>query len=101
MVEIDYAGEVKAGLQYPFKVIAEQGVAIRQSAVLVRTFMMLEGGVTIEHNGFPCDARSILNILMQGFRCGSHGKLTFEKSQSASVLRLVSDVISIQAVEEQ
>jgi hypothetical protein len=31
MVEIDYAGEVKAGLQYPFKVIAEQGVAIRQS----------------------------------------------------------------------
>jgi len=93
--KIDFDGEVVAGRNYRFTVVATYGLAARPTAMIVKTLQQMTGDIVMGNVCEEKNARSIMEVLTLEMYPGREGYLRFSESQPAAPLRALSDLIRI------
>lgn len=95
--KLDYDGDVVAGRNYPFTVVAELGLAARPSAIIARAIQQMTGESVMGNDVEEKNARSIMGIMTLGMGYGYRGYLRFSDTQPAAPLRALREEIRMDA----
>jgi len=74
-------------------VVNPAGIHLRPAGFLAKTAMKFKSTVLIEHAGRRMDAKSVLNMMASGIKCGSEITLICDGVDEEAALAAVSEAI--------